>query len=103
MLYRNVSIAKFEGYTQLEIHTFVKAIGCIGMYQFQNLKDIHNKLDTKYPRFSISKNNFRLCIPYYKHTILYVYRHKIHGKVTISFYHLQVSSENYAESHILFA
>ena len=73
------------------------------MYQLQNLKDIHNKLDTKYPRFSISKNNFRLCIPYYKHTILYVYRHKIHGKVTISFYHLQVSSENYAESHILFA
>ena len=26
------------------------------MYQLQNLKDIHNKSDTKYPRFSISKN-----------------------------------------------
>ena len=73
---------------------------CIGMYQLQNLKDIHNKSDTKYPRFSISKNNFGLCLLYYKHTILYVYHHKIHDKITIFFYHLQVFRQNYAESHI---
>ena len=56
MLYRNVSIAKFEGYTQLILVRLATLHRCIGMYQLQNLKDIHNKSDTKFPRFSISKN-----------------------------------------------
>ena len=55
-LYRNVSIAKFEGYTQHAAIWDCPPTSCIGMYQLQNLKDIHNKSDTKYPRFSISKN-----------------------------------------------
>ena len=41
-LYRNVSIAKFEGYTQLRISYPKTDVCCIGMYQLQNLKDIHN-------------------------------------------------------------
>ena len=42
LLYRNVSIAKFEGYTQQYTVTMNVKVGCIGMYQLQNLKDIHN-------------------------------------------------------------
>ena len=43
-LYRNVSIAKFEGYTQPIPWCQLLFHSCIGMYQLQNLKDIHNVL-----------------------------------------------------------
>ena len=42
-LYRNVSIAKFEGYTQRASAAPMVLASCIGMYQLQNLKDIHNE------------------------------------------------------------
>ena len=44
MLYRNVSIAKFEGYTQQQQTVGIIISSCIGMYQLQNLKDIHNQM-----------------------------------------------------------
>ena len=42
LLYRILSKAKFEGYTQQAISILFSLIGCIGYYRKPNLKDIHN-------------------------------------------------------------